>query len=174
MHPTPAAGQPRQPVPELLDAALAAAARGWHVFPLRPGDKRPAVRDWQTRATADPARIRRCWTTGPYNVGIACGPSRLVVVDLDTPKPGDSPPGRWALPGVLFGEDVLAVLAEEAGQPFPFLTYNVRTGRAGLHLSTSTRRPAPSCGTPPARGTGSAGWWTPARPVGTSSPPAAP
>ncbi|WP_174855817.1 bifunctional DNA primase/polymerase, partial [Streptomyces rishiriensis] len=27
----------------LLRAALDAAARGWHVFPLRPGTKRPAL-----------------------------------------------------------------------------------------------------------------------------------
>ncbi len=27
----------------LLTAALAAAGKGWHVFPLRPGTKRPAL-----------------------------------------------------------------------------------------------------------------------------------
>jgi hypothetical protein len=118
----------------LLDAALAAAGRGWHVFPVRPNDKRPAVRDWETRATVDPDRIRRAWSAGPYNIGVACGPSGLIVVDLDTPKPGDTPPQEWALPGVVDGQDVLAVLAERAGQPFPFLTYSVRTGRGGRHL----------------------------------------
>lgn len=61
--------------------------------PLIPGDKRPAVTDWETRATTDRERITLCWTHAPYNVGIATGPSRLVVVDLDVPKcPDDTPP----------------------------------------------------------------------------------
>ena len=79
----------------LLDRALDAAGRGWHVFPLRPDDKRPAFPDhlqdqcthtdarcrtghvgWEGRATTDPDRIRRGWATVPYGVGIACGPLR--------------------------------------------------------------------------------------------------
>src|SRR5690349_6896433 len=60
---------------ELLTAALSAAGRGWHVFPLRPDDKRPAIERWEQRATTDPDRIRRCWTAGPYGIGLACGPS---------------------------------------------------------------------------------------------------
>jgi hypothetical protein len=137
----------------LLRAALVAAARGWPVFPLRPGDKRPAFPDhdaascigrdprcrtghtgWEARATTDPGRIRRAWTAAPYNVGIATGPARLVVLDLDTRKPGDAPPQPWRLPGVHDGTDVLAVLAERAGQPLPLDTYAVTTGRGGTHL----------------------------------------
>ncbi|MFG2194965.1 bifunctional DNA primase/polymerase [Streptomyces sp. NPDC048639] len=118
-----------------LEAALEAAARGWHVFPLIPGDKRPAVRDWQTRATTDPDRITRCWTYAPYNIGIATGPSGLVVVDLDTPKnTDDTPPAEWAADSVTSGEDVLAVLCERHSQPYPHETNTVRTGRGGVHL----------------------------------------
>lgn len=119
----------------LPHAALAAAARGWHVFPLRPGDKRPAITDWETRATTDAERITRCWTHAPYNIGLATGPSRLVVVDLDLPKgPDDIPPADWALPGVTNGADVLAVLCERHGQPYPGDTFTVRTWSGGTHL----------------------------------------
>ena len=45
-----------QPRPtDQLTFALDAASRGWHVFPVIPGDKRPAVRDWEARATTDRA-----------------------------------------------------------------------------------------------------------------------
>jgi len=119
----------------LLSAALAAAARGWHVFPLRPDDKRPAVRDWQARATTDSDRIARCWATGPYNIGIATGSSGLVIVDLDTPKDAnDTPPTEWAAPGVTSGEDVLALLCERYGASYPGDTYTAHTGRGGTHL----------------------------------------
>ncbi|PSK64867.1 hypothetical protein B0E53_03170 [Micromonospora sp. MH33] len=129
---------------DLLTAALAHAARGWHVFPLRPDDKRPAFPDhpaddctgrdprcraghlgWEARATTDPDRIRRAWAARPYGIGLACGPSALVVVDLDTPKNGGAG-----------GRDGLAVLAELAAAHAATVdpTYTVTTGRGGTHL----------------------------------------
>jgi len=137
----------------MLQAALDAAARGWHVFPLRPGSKRPAFPDhdagsctgadprcrnghtgWEPRATTDERRITRAWTVTPYNIGIAAGPSRLVVVDLDTPKPNADIPEAWDRPGIRTGADVLAALASEAGQPYPGDTYTVATPSGGTHL----------------------------------------
>ncbi|MFC0533948.1 bifunctional DNA primase/polymerase [Phytohabitans kaempferiae] len=122
----------------LLDIALAAASRGWHVFPIRPGDKLPAVREWETRATVDPDRIRRCWSAGAFNIGVACGPSGLTVVDLDRPKPGKTTPAEWQMPGVNDGGDVLTVLADRHATPTAYAqmwdTYTVTTGGGGTHL----------------------------------------
>ncbi|SHK30419.1 Bifunctional DNA primase/polymerase, N-terminal [Nocardiopsis flavescens] len=120
----------------LLPYALAAARRGWPVFPLTPASKKPPlVKDWERAATTDPARIRAWWQRWPAaNYGIATGPASLVVVDLDVPKPQQTPPATWALPGVVEGADVLAVLAEQAGQPLPLDTFTVRTRRGGTHL----------------------------------------
>src|SRR2546421_220671 len=79
----------------LRTAALRYAARGWHVFPLWPETKTPAVPDaWQTRATTDPDLIGRWWSGRPFNIGIAVGPSGLIVIDLDPPKPGRPAPAR--------------------------------------------------------------------------------
>nr|MDT0661916.1 bifunctional DNA primase/polymerase [Micromonospora sp. DSM 115978] len=119
-------------MPDLLTTAHAHAQRGWRVFPLRPDDKRPAVKDWENRATLDPDRINRCWTTGPYGIGIACGPSGLVVVDLDVPKSNtDTPPGEWA--AACDGLDVFTTLAGRHGAGID-ATYTVSTGRGGTHL----------------------------------------
>jgi hypothetical protein len=120
----------------LLTSALALAGRGFHIFPLRPGDKRPALRsDWEGRANTDPARIQTCWYTGAFNIGIACGPSRLLVIDLDTPKPNTPPPPPpFNQEGVNDGADALALLADRLGECFPFDTLTVTTGRGGQHL----------------------------------------
>ncbi len=140
-----------------LDAALDAAARGWHVFPLRPDDKRPAVTRWEERATTDGDRIRRCWTAGPYGVGIACGPSGLVVIDLDTPKPEQTPPPEWSDPACRNGVDVFGLLCarhDDDGAPEVWNTYTVETGRGGTHLYY--RHPTDG---PPLRNTaGQLGW----------------
>ncbi|MGY5068390.1 bifunctional DNA primase/polymerase [Streptomyces griseus] len=133
----------------LLSAALAAADRGWPVFPLRPGDKRPAGhperscpstgrcadghRTPEQRATLDADSIRACWESAPYNVGIATGPAGLVVVDLDLPKDAeDTAPSEWE--GMADGLDVFAALCERAGEWLPTETYTVRTRRGGQHL----------------------------------------
>ncbi|MDJ0346271.1 bifunctional DNA primase/polymerase [Streptomyces sp. PH10-H1] len=126
----------------LLDAALQAAQRGWYVIPLRPGDKPPALhgetqcpgtgdcagghRKWEQRATTDPDRIRQAWGAGPFNVGIATGPSGLVVVDLDLPKPKEPK-------GTPSGVTTFKALCERAGQAVP-TTYRTRTARGGQHL----------------------------------------
>ncbi|PAZ17527.1 DNA primase [Streptomyces sp. SA15] len=126
----------------LLHAALDAAERGWHVFPLRPGTKRPALhgetacphtgpcttghQKWEQRATTDPDRIRAAWSHTPFNIGIATGPSGLVVIDLDMPKDkgtSDAPSGATTF----------KALCERAGHAVPD-TYRTRTASGGEHL----------------------------------------
>ncbi|OJG06117.1 hypothetical protein BG618_02842 [Pseudonocardia autotrophica] len=121
--------------PDLRRVALDHAARGWRVFPLRVGDKRPAIRDWETRATSDPARIGRAWAREPrLNCGIACGPSKLVVIDLDTSDHGSVRPPEWDRPGIRDGVDVLAALAADRREPLPWETLGVQTVSGGEHL----------------------------------------
>ncbi|MFK0117287.1 bifunctional DNA primase/polymerase [Streptomyces sp. NPDC090994] len=130
----------------LLRAALAAAGRGWRVFPLRPGSKVPALhgekacpgtgpcatghRKWEDRATTDPDRIRAAWSTAPFNVGIACGPSGLLVVDLDVPKDKSKGNSSTDAPG---GAATFGALCERHGQPVP-RTRTIRTASGGTHL----------------------------------------
>ncbi|MFE4856115.1 bifunctional DNA primase/polymerase [Streptomyces sp. NPDC056670] len=118
----------------LPHAAFAAIKRGWQVIPLVPGGKRPAVRAWEQRATTDADRVARCWSFGRYNVGIATGPSGLVVVDLDVPKHDEDIPPAGVASSVRTGADVLALLAEQHGAAVPADTYTVRTASGGLHL----------------------------------------
>jgi hypothetical protein len=120
--------------PALLQAALALAQRGWHVFPCAPGSKRPALRgSWQQLATVDLARVHRWWSCLPYNIGLACGPSKLVILDLDLPRGGCTPRAADPIPRD-GGTDVLAGLFREHGEPFPPATFTVRTPSGGYHL----------------------------------------
>ena len=64
------------------DVALACAGRGWWVFQVHWRSKVPRVKGWPDVATSDPAVIHQ-WAPGGYNVGIACGPSGLILVDVD-------------------------------------------------------------------------------------------
>lgn len=102
---------------ERLRAALAAAARGWPVVPLRPHDKVPALRGWDREATLDRDRIRRWWSRHAYNVGISCGAAGLLVVDLDVPH----------------GREAFARRAWQHGEDDPRGTYSVATAGGGEH-----------------------------------------
>ncbi|MFD7885096.1 bifunctional DNA primase/polymerase [Streptomyces bauhiniae] len=126
----------------LLAWATQATQRGWHVIPLRPRDKRPAGhadkfcpgtgrcagghKTPEQRATLDTELLIAAWAHQPYNVGIATGPSGLLVVDLDTLKPQEPK-------GTPDGVANFAALCERTGHPAPD-TYRVRTARGGQHL----------------------------------------
>jgi hypothetical protein len=129
-----------RPVPDTDHQALSRAAH-WHadhgmaVFPLVPGRKVPAVRkDWEHQATTDHLAIARTWRRAPYNIGVAAGPSGLLIVDLDQPKsPRDEAPEPWRGRGAASGADVLALVAGDRAASLP-PTYTVTTPSGGEHL----------------------------------------
>jgi putative DNA primase/helicase len=52
--------------------------------------KHPILERWQDVATTDPALIERWWSRWPHaNIGIACGPSGILVLDIDPRHDGD-------------------------------------------------------------------------------------
>jgi hypothetical protein len=105
------------------DRALDLAERGFSVFPLAPSLKIPAkgFTDWERRATKDPDQIRKWWENVGYNIGIACGPSGLLVVDCDL-KPGVD--GRL---------HYIDFLVSNGLDPSPN-TFMVETPSAGVHI----------------------------------------
>ena len=105
----------------LVEAALRYAARGWAVFPIFPGKKRPLGRlvpHGLNDSTTDADLIRSWWADTPAaNIGIATGKaSGLAVVDVD----GETGKRSWE--ALLVGRDPL----------LPTLTS--RTPRGGYHL----------------------------------------
>lgn len=95
------------PVTDLtrLRIALEYPEHGWYVFPVhyvkpdgecscgsacgRKG-KHPATRHGYKDATRESDKIKNWWTNDSnYNIGVACGMSRLVVVDVDPRNDGD-------------------------------------------------------------------------------------
>lgn len=128
---------------ELLEHALMYAARGWHVFPLKPRAKTPALPRAHDRgappchgecgrdghglhdATTDPEKIRRWWDRFPdANIGIRTGSaSGFTVVDIDPPD----------------GEVILELLEKIHG-PLPE-TATAITGRDGTHYLFANDQP---------------------------------
>ncbi|MFI1183245.1 bifunctional DNA primase/polymerase [Streptomyces sp. NPDC020799] len=98
-------------------------------------------------ATADAERITAWWERTPKaGVGIAAGPSGLVILDVDchggTPPedpellPGLDLPHGLAPSSIVDGRDVLALLCEARRAPYPEgdHTLTVRTPTGGVHI----------------------------------------
>lgn len=100
----------------MLDVALGHAERGFKVFPIKAGEKKPPlIKDWEILATSDPAQIRSWWTQWPQaNVGIHC--EGLLVLDVDAQKGGF---------------ESLDALEKEIQLE---ATYEVETPRGGRHI----------------------------------------
>jgi putative DNA primase/helicase len=113
--------QRRTAKPKLLPAALAYAARGWAVFPLKPREKTPIYPGGFKIATKDPDQIRQWWTSHPHaNIGIATGAhSGIDVIDVDVKKKRD-------------GEASLRLLCNGHRSLPP--TLEARTPSGGRHL----------------------------------------
>lgn len=112
-----------------LTHALNLAGMGFFVFPLVEGGKTPLIDGFPTKATRDPAQIRRWWTCPvlgveqEHNIGIYTGRfgdgKALVVVDVDN-KHGKR------------GDDALLELELEGYELAP--TLEVVTPTGGRHL----------------------------------------
>jgi putative DNA primase/helicase len=125
--------------PVTLSVALVYAQIGWFVFPIwgvrpdgRCGCGNPECKNIGKHpigklvpngfkdATTDEATIRGWWSRYPAaNIGIACGPSKLLVIDIDT-KGGKDGPAAWERLKAEHGE--LGVTLEQL------------TGSGGKHL----------------------------------------
>lgn len=99
--------------PSLRNAACELAARGWHVFPIRPGEKRPATKNGHLDATDDLIAVFRWWEREPLNnIGLSCHPSGLIVIDVDPRHGGDE---TFALAEKQLGRLPRTVEAETGG-----------------------------------------------------------
>lgn len=131
----------------MLKAALRAQALGFHIFPVAAGAKVPhsAAGSWGQTATNDFNAILHFWTkVDPNaNIGVACKPSQLLVVDLDVAKAPHGLAGtEWAYLHDAYGETVDGeALIDEMDYKLGTAdgieyrdTMTVSTGSGGVHL----------------------------------------
>ena len=137
----------------MLQHALKAQARGLWIFPVSPGLKVPhpkaGYRDaagdfhgWGETSTNDLQQILHFWTQvdPSANVGVACKPSQLLVIDLDQAKePWNLRGTEWAYLHDAYGqfvsgEDLWDEMTFKLGGGVATETYTVRTGSGGIHL----------------------------------------
>ena len=68
----------------MLDAALAYAAKGWPLLPIRSGGKEPLIDGWEVNATTDATTIKRWLKKWPNaNMALHVGDAGLLVIDYD-------------------------------------------------------------------------------------------
>lgn len=119
--------KPTSPLSPAGTVALAYAARGWPVLPLKPGDKVPASEHGCKDATTDAARIESWWSRRPRcNIGIATGPA-FDALDIDGPE------ALWvldnAMPKAVAATDDPVIIGPTVRTPRGWHVYLAPTGR---------------------------------------------
>jgi hypothetical protein len=69
-----------------LTAALAYAAAGWYVLPVKHGTKHPGTvvgKHWQDKSSRNPKRIAAWFAGTNHDIALHCGRSGAIVFDLD-------------------------------------------------------------------------------------------
>lgn len=62
---------------------------GWNIFPIKPNQKEPPLIKWRIESSNDPSQIKRWWAKWPdANIGLDCGKSGIVVIDVDKRNSG--------------------------------------------------------------------------------------
>lgn len=117
-----------------VEAALAWAARGFRVFPLRDNGKRPVWEGWTETATSDPDTIRSWWEGTDYNIGVLT--TGLLGVDLDMKEGRDGLAAWRALGGP---EDTLTVRTPSGGLHLYFWGADVRLSAGALGAGVDIR-----------------------------------
>jgi hypothetical protein len=79
---------PGKGVKTMLDAALDYGRARLKIFPILEMTKdQPLIKQWGVRASSDTKQITEWWTRWPNaNIGLACMPSGLAVIDSDAPN----------------------------------------------------------------------------------------
>jgi len=123
-----------------LDAALKYAARGYSVFPCKPGGKKPLGKlapNGCKDATTDVDVIRKWWTKSPdANIGIECTDMIVIDVDLDDDGRND-----WPQLMNLELEDAIVQQTPSGGTHFIFAR------PLGRHWRPSAKKVAPKIDT---------------------------
>lgn len=110
----------------LASAAVTYAEHGIRIFPLRAGDKVPAVDHWHDVATCDVRQVQRWWRqNAEYNIGMPQGiRANTLTLDIDHGHHSDGTPK--------YGWDSFAELEERHGE-LP-ATLRQATPSGGEHL----------------------------------------
>lgn len=127
-----------------LEHALALAAEGYYVFPVKENAKTPLV-PWTERSNRNPDTIKAWWMSElgsehNYNIGIDCGKSGILVIDVDCKN---NQPGKENYEKLAktkgFGKDLYTVGTPSGGLHLYYRNSDFKSTASTLAMGIDTR-----------------------------------